>query len=66
MKPGDRVIVLEDPLNYGVGVIQWVEPDGRLMVAFQPPTDSDHWIPFHIEPFDAHDLELEAVWAQAS
>lgn len=66
MRPGDRVVVLEDPLNYGVGVIQWVEPDGRLMVGFLPPDDKSDWTPPHLEPFAAHELELERVWMQAA
>lgn len=65
MKPGDRVVVLVDPLNYGPGVIQWVEPDGRLMVGFLPPRMQSDWMPVHLEAFDAHELELETVWLNA-
>lgn len=65
MGPGDEVVVLEDPLNLLVGVIQWVEPDGRLMVEFAP-SESAEWMPPHREVFSPHEIELVSVWMRAA
>ena len=61
MTVGDRVVVLEDVLNYGVGAIQGFTRDGRINVVF-PGYGK---LPPHREDFDAHELELASVWMQA-
>lgn len=65
MRPGDDVVYTPDVLNYGIGRVLWVEPDGRLMVEF----DDDHapdWMPPHRETFHASELELAAIWMRAA
>lgn len=57
MRPGSRVVVLDDPLNYGVGAVVSVERDGKVRVEFSVIGEV-----IHRESFDPFDLELLDVW----
>lgn len=61
MKPTDRVVYLPDPLAYGVGVIERVQANGEIVVTFE----CEDGTPFEL-PFNAIDLELEAVFVTAA
>jgi hypothetical protein len=56
---GDRVVVLDNPQLYGIGQIHHALSNGRLTVMFEDATTE---IPY-TEDFDAHELELFAVWS---
>jgi hypothetical protein len=56
MQAGDRVVFIADPLAYGPGTIERVQPNGRIVVVFDDGRE---------ELFTPHELELLDVWAQA-
>lgn len=54
MKAGDEVIVLADPLEWGVGTIKRVTKSGLLVIGFRDGT---------VEAFRPTEVELVRVWA---
>lgn len=56
MTIGDEVVLLADPWERGIGVIDSVLRDGRLLVAW-----SDRYGDF--DSVHPHEIELAAVWA---
>lgn len=57
MKPGSRVVYVKDPQLFGVGVIDHVLANGRIVVMFE---EDDLFT--YDEQFDPLELELETVW----
>jgi hypothetical protein len=57
MQAGDRVVFLADPLAYGRGTIERVQPNGRIVVLFDDGRE---------ELFTPHELELLDTWLQVA
>jgi hypothetical protein len=59
MEPGDSVVYLDSVDLYGVGTIEQVLSNGRLVVSFDDCLDQA------LEQFSPHELELYDVWKMA-
>jgi hypothetical protein len=55
MRSGDRVVVLSDPLEWGIGRIHHADKRGLLCVEFEGVGEHE---PNVFELFTAHELEL--------
>ena len=59
MRAGDRVIVLSDPLLWGIGRIHHADQHGLLYVEFEGTTESESNL---FELFRPHELELADIY----
>ena len=61
MRAGDKVIVLSDPLLWGVGMIHHADKRGLLCVEFEGHDDE----PNTFELFYPHELQLATTYLNA-
>lgn len=60
MRAGDRVILVEDPIGWGVGTV--VEAWNTILVRWVDPVDGTTYLRRH-DPFE---IELASVWQEKS
>jgi hypothetical protein len=57
VQAGDEVVYRRAPMLFGIGTIEQVLADGRLVVTFEDETS---------EQFRPDELELASAWAEAA
>jgi hypothetical protein len=60
MRRGDEVVVIADPLRFGLGTIQSVTRKGNIVVRFGEGDEA------HVRVYAPHDLELASIYMDAA